>query len=89
MKKIFYEWNESVNIDEFEEGVLLSVLDSEKVVCLEKREYNLLNIVRENEFQEMVELLIQQYSGDDIKDDMEEFCRSLCDCGILTKVVIE
>ena len=83
-KKLYL--SEKVNIDEYEEGGIITIEESEYLLCLGKFECEILNIVLENEYSVALDKLLTTYQGKDISKDFEQFCDKLIKYGVLDKV---
>lgn len=83
MSEVRYSINEKVNIENFEEGLMLSLEEGENIICLGRFERELFRIVLENSMNDAVSILSNKYVGNSIEEDLMEFCDKLCKLGIL------
>ncbi len=85
MGKVYYKLSEGITVEEYKEGALISLEDSDQIVCLGLYEYELLEIVLEHDKDEVLSILSEKYQGTDMQADLEEFCDKLCECSVLCK----
>ncbi len=76
---------ENVTLDDFAEGMILSVAGSTKVVCLEKLEADIVRDLINYGLDKTIEIFKSKYSGNTIEKDIKEFYLELVD----KKVIID
>lgn len=76
---------ENVSIDRFEEGALIVDDQGQKVVCLGKFETSILDLLLTKGMIGTVSALSQQYDGDRIDSDIDDFCNELINRNIIIK----
>lgn len=69
--------SEKINIERFEEGSLIVNDEEQVVVCLGKFETSILDLLLIKGRENSINLLKQQYRGQRIEADINEFCDKL------------
>ena len=77
--------SEKANIDRYEEGAIITIQDSDFLLCFGKNECEILEIALSDEFSTVINVLLNTYRGDDIAQEFEAFCNILIEHGVLEK----
>lgn len=81
-----YKFKAGVTIDSYDEGGLISIINSNEVLCLGKFELDLLSTIVDEGLDKAIHSAHQQYNGDNIDEDILDFCHDLEDKGVIEKI---
>lgn len=85
MECLNYILNENICWDRQDSGGIITINNSENIVCLGKFECELLDIILTNDFNDALQILFAKYQGDTIESDVVDFCEKMCKLGIIQK----
>ena len=83
MAEIYYKLSEKVNMEKMDEGAILSIEGSENVICLGRWECEILDLITQEEYGNVVSSMYDKYHDSSIENDMTEFCNRLKELGII------
>lgn len=88
MNNLKYVLMEQVVFDRYDDGAMITAPGAENIICLGKFECDILDILLSNNLEESLRILLDNYDGDTIENDVVEFCDSLCTLGVMKKEYI-
>ena len=80
-----YRYTEDLLINSYDEGTIYTFLDSDQVVCLQKFESELLDVLLSNEYEKAVRILKEKYLNENVEKDIKEFCEELVNMRIIER----
>lgn len=74
-----YRINEEIVIEDVEEGKCLINEREEKIILLKKVETKVFEYILNYPIDKVKELVLQEFEGENISDDIDVFVKELCD----------
>lgn len=81
-----YRINEEIVIEDVEEGKCLINEREEKIILLKKVETKVFEYILNYPIDKVKELVLQEFEGENISDDIDVFVKELCDKNILIQM---
>ena len=81
-----YRINEEIVIEDVEEGTCLINEREEKIILLKKVETKVFEYILNYPIDKVKELVLQEFEGENISDDIDVFVKELCDKNILIQM---
>lgn len=81
-----YRINEEIVIEDVEEGKCLINEREEKIILLKKVETKVFKYILNYPIDKVKELVLQEFEGENISDDIDVFVKELCDKNILIQM---
>ena len=81
-----YRINEEIVIEDVEEGKCLIHEREEKIILLKKVETKVFEYILNYPIDKVKELVLQEFEGENISDDIDVFVKELCDKNILIQM---
>lgn len=81
-----YRINEEIVIEDIEEGKCLINEREEKIILLKKVETKVFEYILNYPIDKVKELVLQEFEGENISDDIDVFVKELCDKNILIQM---